>query len=247
MVRFGRNNRYSNRYDDEVSFSRENGFHMLQLWYDKFGLCQNKQERGNLKIIKSADHPVIVHALIDIGEFDTLIDELLPILDELDQNELIIHPMCKSEPINDDTFHILSDKICEAENRLRIEGVAVYVENNSQLSPVFNRPEEFEYLFRANDNLKFLLDIAHLNDYEHLGKLAAVKFPELLHIADRNLENIHEHLPIGEGNIDFKYVFDSVLKGFKGTIIFELMYPDKEVIESKKRIEKIIEGGSYES
>lgn len=240
MIQIGRNYRYRNLYHDEVRFSQDHGFECLQLWFDKFGLCQNKLEKGNLTLINDNDHPVIIHALVDIDEFQTLPDELLPILDQLNQRELIIHPVCKSQTIETETVNTMVDLINQTERVLTTEGVQVYIENNSQLTPIFYSVEDLKLLFDSNDNLKFLLDIAHIGDYEHLGEMIDIKYPEMLHLADRNLENKHEHLPVGEGNIDFELVFHKYLRDFRGRIIFELMYSDEEVATSKKRIEEIL-------
>lgn len=59
-------------------------------------------------------------------------------------------------------------------------------------------------------------------------------------VTDRRLEEIHEHLPIGHGNIDFKRVFNEVLPGFGGKIIFEIIQSSKDIIAAKKYFEDLL-------
>lgn len=70
MIQFGRNYRYQKEFGDEVAFPENHGFEILQLWYDKNGLCQNENAVGNLEIIKLKNHPVIIHALSNISEYE---------------------------------------------------------------------------------------------------------------------------------------------------------------------------------
>lgn len=62
--------------------------------------------------------------------------------------------------------------------------------------------------------------------------------PKILHVADRHFEVIHEHLPIGQGNIDYKYIFTNILNEFDGKIILEIIQSSKDIIASKAKIEE---------
>lgn len=46
---------------------------------------------------------------------------------------------------------------------------------------------------------------------------------------------------VGSGDLDFKYIFSEVLKDFHGSIIFEVVDEDEEIIKSKNVIREIIE------
>ncbi len=130
----------------------------------------------------------------------------------------------------------LSQKIRFAYQRLSDQNIKVYIENNSKLDPMFNSIEDIEFVFKENPNVELILDIAHIDDYDHLQMIVDLKKPRLLHVADRHFDVIHEHLPIGEGNIDFKYIFKEVLKDFDGRIILEIVQSSKDIIESRDKI-----------
>ena len=120
------------------------------------------------------------------------------------------------------------------------EGITIFLENNSKLDPIFTNINEIEIMFKEIPQLEFLIDLAHIDSYEHLKQMVDIKMPKILHIADRHLGVVHEHLPIGEGNIDFKYTFDNILNHFNGKIILEIIQGDKEIIDSKFIIESLL-------
>jgi sugar phosphate isomerase/epimerase len=51
----------------------------------------------------------------------------------------------------------------------------------------------------------------------------------------------HEHLPIGKGELDYKYIFKEILSDFDGTIILEIVQDDKSIIDSKTKILDVLE------
>jgi sugar phosphate isomerase/epimerase len=228
--------RYFNPYKDEVEFAQSNNFNFMQIWYDRNGIALKKDLNG-LETIKKHDFATIIHAVLDINEFEEHVPKLIEILKYLGHKELIIHPICESEEITPQTIYKLSDKVRVALEGLSKENIVLYLENNSRLSPIFNQTNEIEIMFKQNPTLQFILDIAHIDSYEHLKSMIKIKMPRILHIADRHLEVIHEHLPIGEGNLDYKYIFANILKGFDGKIILEIVQSSSDIISSKAKIE----------
>lgn len=235
MVQIGCLARFFNRYVNEVEFAKCNGFQLMQLWYDNRGLCLHPEDITRVEIINSNKFPTIIHAVLNISEFDEHIPKLLELLKRLGHNELIIHPICEDEVITEETLEKLNQKIKYALNRFRSEGITLYLENNSKLDPIFTDAYEIEYIFKENPELEFLLDIAHVDDRITLEKLVKAKRPKLIHIADRHFNVIHEHLPIGEGEIDFEDIFKNILVDYEGRIILEIL-GDHEVVDSKERI-----------
>lgn len=237
MMQIGCLARYFNPYGEEVEFARNNNFQFMQIWYDRNGVSL-KKDLNPIKIIKKYNFPTIIHAVLDVNEFEEHVAKLLEILKYLGHNELIIHPICESEKITLQTIYKLSDKVGFALEELAKENITLYLENNSRLDPIFNASNEIEIMFKQNPNLEFLLDIAHIDSYEHLKSMITIKMPKILHIADRHLEVIHEHLPIGKGNIDYKYIFTDILNEFDGKLILEIVQSSSDVISSKARIEE---------
>lgn len=239
MIEFGCLARYFNKYTQEVQFAKNNGFEFMQLWYDRNGIAL-KEDAKPLEAIKENKFPTIIHAVLDINEIEEHIPELMKILKYLGHKDLIIHPICKSEKITNQTIYKLSDKVKKAFNLLSNENIKLYIENNSRLDPIFNTVEEIEILFRGNPGVEFILDIAHIDDYKHLEDMIKIKMPKILHVADRHLENIHEHLPIGEGNIDYKHIFTNILSRFEGKVIFEIIQSSEDIINSRNKIEEYL-------
>jgi len=97
-------------------------------------------------------------------------------------------------------------------------------------------------MFTKNHDVELLLDIAHMDSYEHLKEIVRIKKPGILHIADKHFNVVHEHLPVGKGEIDFQMLFKEILNDFDGKIIFEVVDEDEEIIRSKEIIESIING-----
>ena len=239
MIEFGCLARYFNDYRDEVQFAKDNGFNFMQIWYDNKGLNLKPIEEL-LPVILDEGFPAIIHAVLDINEIPDHIIILKELLIKLGHKQLIIHPVCKSEPITDKTIHKLVCNIRKVVEQLNPCGITVFIENNSKLDPIFTSPEELKIIFSCVPELEFLLDIAHMDSIEHLKELVSVKMPKILHVADRRLEEIHEHLPIGKGNIDFKTVFKNVLPGFEGKIVFEIIQSSNEIVAAKKYFEDLL-------
>ncbi len=227
--------RYFNCYEEEVKFAKDNNFQFMQIWYDRKGIALNK-DSNPVETIKAHGFPTIIHAVLDINEFEEHVPKLVEILKYLEHNELIIHPVCESEEITKNTIYKLSDKVRFALGELEKENITLYLENNSRLDPIFNESKDIEIIFKQNPNLEFLLDIAHIDNYEHLESMIKIKSPKILHIADRRLEEVHEHLPIGQGNIDYKYVFTNILNKFNGRIILEIVQSSEDIIDSRDKI-----------
>lgn len=239
MIKFGCLARYFNAYENEVGFARCNDFEFMQLWYDNKGLLL-KDISAQVKVIKEYNYPAIIHAVLDINEFDIHVPILLDVVKDLEHKELIIHPICHTEAIEDKTIIKLVEKVKYAVDIFSGEGITLFLENNSKLDPIFTNANEVEIMFKEIPKLEFLIDVAHIDSYEHLKQMVDIKMPKILHIADRHLEVVHEHLPIGEGNIDYKYIFKNILNHFDGKIILEIAQGDKEIVDSKLIIESLL-------
>lgn len=240
MFKIGCLARYINKYADEVEFATRHGFDLMQIWYDRNGIALNKDSFPKENSIKEFDFPTIVHAVLDINEFEEYIPKVIDILVFLKHKEVIIHPICESEEITLNTINKLSQQVSFALEQLSDKGITLYLENNSRLDPIFNTPEEIEIIFKDNPKLEFLLDIAHIESYEHLKQIVSVKMPKMLHIADKHFDVVHEHLPVGQGDIDYEYVFNSELREFNGKIILEVIQSDEAVISSRNKIRDIL-------
>lgn len=240
MVMMGCLARFNNPYEEEVEFAKENNFKLMQVWYDKDGIRNHKSENNRLDKIISYGFSTIIHAVLDINEIEEHIDKLIKILGELKHRELIIHPVCHSEVIDENTIYKLANIISKALVMLKPHGITLYLENNSKLDPIFSTSKEIEIMFNQNPELEFLLDIAHIYDYQHLKEMVSVKVPRILHITDKHFDIIHEHLPVGHGEINFRYIFNEILCNYDGKIIFEVTEENADIVRSKEIIESLL-------
>lgn len=223
-----------------MRFAREHGFDFMQLWYDKDGIGLHKDKESKVDLIKHFTFPTIIHAVLDISEFREHIPHIKGIMKELKHNRLIIHPICQNEKINEMTINELNEAIDFTLNYLKEDAIKVFLENNSLKTPIFTSKEEFEIIFNNHKDLELVLDIAHIQSYEHLCELVTIKTPKILHIADKHFDIIHEHIPFGEGELDFSYIFNEVLNAYDGDIIIEVVTNDKDIIDAKKYLQKVL-------
>jgi len=241
MIKYGRSIRWENDLKKEIEFSKQNGFDFMQVWYFNGNIVLDGVDEPKEVALKESHFPFIIHALLDINDFEKYIPKLLKILKYLEHNEVIVHPICRSEEITGSTMIKLTQKVTFANSLLKENGISLLIENNSKLDPINYTAEEVGYMFSVNSEVEMLLDVAHIDDYKHLYDLVNIKEPKALHIADKHFNCIHEHLPIGRGQIDYNYIFKDVLHSFDGKIIFEIVDEDNEIIRSKNIIKSILE------
>jgi sugar phosphate isomerase/epimerase len=245
MIEYGRSIRWFNNYKNEVEFSKSNKFEFMQIWFAKGELVLDKLLAPKEEHVLKSQFPVIIHAVYDIDDYDKYNDELIRILKYLNHKEVIIHPVCKPVPVNSETIYILAENIYKTNQLLKKNNIKLYIENNSVIDKINYTPDDLKIIFDRNPDVELLLDIAHIDDYDHLQEILKVKFPKCLHIADKRFSVEHEHLPIGQGDLDFELIFQNYLKGYDGKIIFEVVDTDEEVIHSKDIIESIIYSNNF--
>lgn len=237
MIQYGCLSRYFNLYKNETIFAKENKFSFLQLWYDNSGLVLHKDDMPFLETIKKNSFPSIIHALLDINDFESCIPNLVKTIMDLNHKEVIIHPICERKKISEPNEKL--NKLIKEYVKF-FKGIKIYLENNAKIDSFFNKEEEIKYIFDENPDIEFLLDIAHTDSYEQLNNLIKIKYPKILHVSDKRSGIDHEHLPIGKGDINFEIIFNRLFKKFEGKIIFEIQKEDKDIINSRRKIESII-------
>lgn len=241
MISFGRSIRWYNDYNEEVRFSKENNFDFMQIWFLKGEILIDKLEKPKEKYILEAGYPVIVHAVYDIEDYEIYTDELIKILKYFGHNEVIIHPVCESIEIDKSTIHVMAEKIYNTNKKLKEHSIKLYIENNSIIDTINYKPEDLSIIFTKNPDVELLLDIAHIDDYNHLEEIIKIKYPTCLHVADKRFSVEHEHLPLGQGDLDFNLIFEKYLSDFQGRVIFEVVSEDENIVKSKDIIEKVLQ------
>lgn len=238
MIQFGRSARWYNNYDSEVEFCKTHGFDFMQVWYINGKLKHDTLPDPVEKAIFEANFQIIIHALFTIGDYDKYSEDLLRILKFLNHKEVIIHPSMYPLPAEKDSMYKLAESNKIITDRFYDNGITIYIENNSALDPFNYSPEDLKLVFDYSPKTELLLDIAHIDSYEHLQKIIEVKYPQILHVSDKHFSIGHEHLPIGKGNIDFELIFSKYLSDFNGKIILEIPEEDNVIIDSMARIKE---------
>ena len=247
MLRIGRNLRDLDcPFIDEVEFSFNNNFDIIQLWY-KRGKIDSMYLENPIDYLIENNINSIIHAAFDIGDFEDYEDDLINKLIELNHKELILHPMIKTKEVNIDTVKELEDKVLNLLNKLDKLNITVYVENNHKDMKCFYTLTQWKNFFKkAPKNTEFLLDVVHVlykDDYDYIEKLVKIKRPKALHIADTIKGKVgrkHWHIPIGKGIIDFDKIFNEIIPNYNELIILEIKNTDKNIISSRDKIKEIL-------
>ena len=240
MVSIGRGIRWYNDYQHEVDFCLANNFEFMQLWYKDGEILVNNIPEPKVEYIKKVGFPVIIHAVFDPEDFSKYGDELLGIVEYLGMHEVIIHPVSEKTPVNDNTEYQLVEQVKIFSEKAKNRGIIWYLENNSVVDTFHYNKNDLSVVFQSDSYVEQLLDVAHIDNYQHLEEIIDVKFPKCLHVAGKHFNVPHEHLPLNEGDIDYKFVFRDFLNGYKGRVILEVDGNDEELIMSKRIIEEAI-------
>ncbi len=239
-MKFGRGIRYENDYLEEVAFSKRAGFDFMQVWYFKGDLVINSNGKNKVKLIKEIDYPIIIHAVLSVDEIELYLQDIIEILLNLSHKELIIHPVCENESITKDTIHNLRKSLDIAKNKLKTHGIRLLVENNCRITKLNYSVDDIRVLYTENEDIDLLLDVAHIDSYDHLEKILEIREPKMLHIADKHFSVDHEHLPIGYGELNFEKIFNEYLKDFNGDIILEMDHSDEEFEDSLRKLQNFL-------
>ena len=169
---------------------------------------------------------------INIGSLNERIreDSILEILTtaetaaNLDIDLVTIHPGLSSMavPYMEEKAVEKAKKSLRSIDRISSEyGVRIAVENMPAFPFMLGRTAEDLKELIGETNLGFCLDIGHANTTDQINELIKEFRDRLInvHIHDNHGEH-DEHLTLGEGNIDFKKVIDS-LKGYTGNYVIE--------------------------
>ena len=239
MIQFGCLVGYTKHISKEINFAKENKFDFIQLWYDSNGLEIIARKSDEFKVLLEEKFPAIVHALLDIDELSFHSRPIMDIAKRLHHKSVIIHPFSRDYS-NSEQCKKLREIMENDYSQFMANGIDVYVENNCRSHPLLYEPREIEYFFDSKCNFRFLLDIAHIDSYDHLEDLVKTRYPDMLHLADTHFAAEHEHLPIGQGELDFTLIFSEYLDVFDGKIIFEITQSEEDIVNARLQIMNVL-------
>ena len=240
MIRIGRGGLWNNSYKDEIFFCKKNHFDFIQIWFKDGELLVNDLPSPKEEYIKKAGFPVILHALFEPDDFERYGNRLLDLVSFFGDKEVIVHPVCKKKAVDPQTEYELAEHVLDFSQKAKARGILWYLENNSVLDIFHYKKEDLEIVYKADSYVEQLLDIAHIDNYQHLEDIISVKFPRCLHAAGKHFAVPHEHLPLTCGDIDYKLVFQKYLHGYSGRIILEVDGSGEEMEASKRILDEAV-------
>lgn len=240
MITIGRTIRWYNNYIDEVNFCKENSFDFMQIWFKDGHIVLDNIPEPKIEYIKKIGFPIIFHAVFTPADFELYGDILIDMMEYLGDTEVIIHPVYNKESVTENTEFELIEKAVEFSGKAKKRGITWYLENNSVIDKFHYKKEELQMLYEADNYVEQLLDVAHIDNYEHLKEIIDVKYPKCLHVAGKHFSKEHEHLSLTQGDIDYNLVFKHFLQDFNGRVILEVVDTDEEIIKSREIVEKAV-------
>lgn len=242
MIKYGLSAAYCKLYSCQLIEALNNNFGFLQVSYFNSKIALFREYIDPIEIIRQNLVPIVLHAVLDYNLINENTYDIIDIINNIPCKDLIIHPISQkvyNENILDDFVENMKQIVLIA----KANGIKTYIENNARNIYILNSAEQFKYVFSKLPDLELVLDIAHLNSLDELETLINIKYPKILHVADRNYNIEHEHLFLGEGEIDYEYIFTNHLKNFSGKLIFEAQGDISKHVYFKDMIEQYIHNG----
>ena len=233
--------RFNKNYFEEINYVKALGFDFFQVTFLNGSLRADALLEPREKAIKNALFPIILHVVFDMPDYEKYDEKLLYLLNFLEHKEVILHPIFELEPITNTTPYFFEKKIDKLHTKLSKYGIKLLVENNGIKEYFFNSSSDLKIIFEKYPEIGLILDIAHVNDYEHLKEIVNMRYPECIHIADRHFNVDHEHIPLGEGNLDFDKIFKEIIPNYNNKIILEAINSRNGIEQSKRIMDKLFQ------
>ncbi len=127
-------------------------------------------------------------------------------------------------------------------------GICMCIENLMVRGSPFVEPEDFDLIFGSFPELKLVLDTGHA----HIGDKADRRLIDFIDRHGSRLDHVHvsdnsgvrdEHLPVGEGSIDFRSLARALRSiNYQDTITLEIFVPERtRLIDSRRRLKKLLQ------
>ena len=186
MISIGRGIRWYNNYQCEVDFCIKHGFDFMQIWFKDGDICINDIPNPKEQYIKRIGFPVILHAVFTPDDFVKYGDRLLEVVEYLDMNKVIVHPVCDKANVPHNIKHLLTENVKSFSKKAAAKNIIWYLENNSIIDLFHCTSDDIQAIFNADNYVEQLLDVAHVDNYQHLKQIIDVKYPKCLHVAGKH-------------------------------------------------------------
>lgn len=154
-------------------------------------------------------------------------------------NRVTIHPgylSCTGKLVPDKIWQLQKDAMKEVGKAATEYGVVACLENMPDIPDFLCRyPEEILGIIEGIEGVSMTIDFGHANT---MGKvkdfLKVLPLASHIHIHDNHGKS-DEHLPIGEGTIDWNRVSNAIMKNYRGVVVVE----GRSIPEAKRSFSEI--------
>lgn len=251
--------------EEYFPFAHENGFPWLELscndpmnFLDKWnpqridGIKKLRDQYGlryglhSASFVNSAEiEPTVRKAVVEH------LHGYLELARGLEAEYLVLHFGYHFSLFPDEVFRCLVENFKPVVERAEKYGIPIGIENMNKLyedceiAYLGVTVDEFQRAFEALPSNYFglTLDVAHASLLPGGPESFIDAFPDKIvstHISDNDMV-LDRHLPVGEGQIDFRKTFQKLIGvGFKGTLNIELPRSNPDRLLSKQRMEPIL-------
>jgi sugar phosphate isomerase/epimerase len=170
---------------------------------------------------------------------------------DLGVEKVVLHPgYCSGMGVHvmDRVKALALDSLRVTGRRAAELGLILCVENLMVRGSPFVAPEDFDLIFDEMPDLKLVLDTGHAHIADPSGR-RAIQFIQRhgqrlahVHISD-NQGTRDEHLPMGEGTIDFQFLAHALRTiGYRDTFTLEIFVPERiRLLDSRRRLQKMLD------
>jgi sugar phosphate isomerase/epimerase len=246
-------------------FAHENGFPWMELSCNNpsnFLTTFNPERIDNLKRLRDKyklRYGLHSASFVNAAEIEPVVrvaveDHLLRYVElarALEAEYLVLHFGYHFSLFMDEVFRCLIKTYTPVVERAEKYGIPIGIENmnkiheDAEIAYLGVTIEELKRVFDAIPSRFFglTLDVAHASLLPGGAESFIAAFPDRIvstHISDNDLV-LDRHLPVGEGKIDFRKVFQKLIGiGFEGTLNIELPRSNPDRLLSKQRLEPIL-------
>lgn len=169
---------------------------------------------------------------------------------ELGATKAVLHPgyITGLAPfVMEQAVALAIESIATAVEAAKELGITLCIENLFPKHRPFAEPEQFARLLDRFPGLNFVLDTGHAHMDDPGGGRITAFIDQCggrlahLHVSDNNGRQ-DEHLPLGEGSIDFVAVAKALKRsGYDDTTTLEIFTPDRQdLVASRDRLERLL-------
>ena len=236
------------------------GFDAIEIWVRHFERQRELTQRQLARLLKEAGLASTVHcpirdiniASVNEGIRRESVRQMIEAIDfcaEIEGELLVVHPGKRSSKREnlEEQWQYQADSFGKILEAAHDRGVTVTVENMEweKENELVRTPQDIKRLqmMLPEFNLPVTLDTTHMADTLRIIDAVKELGSDIIHVHLSDY-GATRHIPLGEGNLDFKSIFQELFTtGFYGILSFEVFIPSDPVKKlecEKRKLEEIL-------